>query len=59
MTADEPARLADYERDWKTTAIGLAEENASLKAELRRLYGQFRLALHNGEELLNDGDVSV
>jgi hypothetical protein len=30
-------------------------QNASLRAELRRLYGQFRLALSNGEKLLNDG----
>jgi hypothetical protein len=42
------AKTTEVERIW-------IEENDSLKAELRRLYGQFRLALRNGEKLLIDG----
>lgn len=59
--ADNPQLPAEYvavtERAMvraETEVERLRRENASLKAELQRLYGQFRLALSNGEQLLND-----
>ena len=51
-----PEQSADYVAELKLMLSEYEAEVQRLRQELRRLYGQFRLALRNGEELLNDGD---